>query len=317
MSETVEPPPVGLGRRIRDAHLGSLFAGLVTVFIVLKVLAVSHFEITTALGIVAESGTASLLVGTLIWSLPSILVALFFGLLVIFDDDATPEPDRRFYRIAGWVVAAVAVLTHPVATGLGFLGLAWSAMGVSPGVGGRKYREMDDAQSAANEVLLARAKSLRERLEAASKAEGASPEHLRVDLRRINEHLAQLRAEIFVLQLRRRWTKDLLRGLVVIYATLTVYQLLTDAPWLPAEHITLDDQAAITGYVLKAESDEVVILDDGSRELVRIERADLQDRRYCVVHWPDRTWFGRPIISLFYETPSYPRCDQLAAPDAH
>jgi hypothetical protein len=118
-----------LTRRLRDAHLGSMFAALVALFGVLKVLAVSHFETTTALGIVAESGTASLVVGTMVRTIGPILLAALFLLFVAADDDQTPEADRRFYRGVAWALTLPTALLQPAVPALGVLVMAWAVLG--------------------------------------------------------------------------------------------------------------------------------------------------------------------------------------------
>ena len=107
-------------------------------------------------------------------------------------------------------------------------------------------------------------------------------------------------------------TRRLLRTLLIVYAGLAIVLLLSDRPWLPAEHIAVGGQSAITGYVLKADSDEVVILEDRTRQLLRIAAAKVRDRRYCLMG-RGASWFESPMVSLLYDAPSYPRCSGLGA----
>ena len=113
---------------------------------------VSHFDNTTALAIVAETGTASLLVGALIRTLPWVVLAAFFGVLAVIDDDETPDSDRRLYRIAGWADATLGAITQPVIPGVMLLVVAWKFMGgrlprflgrIAPGQ--REYRRREAA----------------------------------------------------------------------------------------------------------------------------------------------------------------------------
>lgn len=236
--------------------VGSLLAGVASLFIVFKVLVVSHFNITTALGIVAESGTASLVVGALIRSLPFALMAVFLGLLVITDHDATPEPNKRLYRRAGWAVAGFTAATQPAILGALVLAVAWMSMGT----GFRRFGRWT----------------------------------------RRHVHAARPR------------TKQFVRAVAIAYvAALVTVMLLSDRPWLPAEHMTVHGEPAITGYVLKVNSDEAVILEDSSRQLVRVEAAKVRDRRYCLVN--RNRQLLRPVISLLYGAPSYPHCSRLDA----
>ncbi len=103
-----------LARQLRDAHLGSLVAGAALLFVALKVLAVSHYQTTTAVGIVAESGTTSLVLGSLIQTLPVVLLAILSALVFLANDETKPPADAKFFRVLAWTMAFVAAWAQPV-----------------------------------------------------------------------------------------------------------------------------------------------------------------------------------------------------------
>lgn len=123
--EPPSPGEEGLTRRLRDAHLGSLAAGITAVLVALKVLAVAHYQTTTAFGILAESGTASLVVGALVQTLPLVLLATLFGLVVAADDESTPTADRRLLRSFAWIMAVLSAWALPAWLALLVLGITW------------------------------------------------------------------------------------------------------------------------------------------------------------------------------------------------
>lgn len=68
-------------------HLGLVVSGALTVFLVFKILAVAGWDSTTAMGIVAASGTANVLVGATFTILPTL-----YGFLILV---ALPEIQKR------------------------------------------------------------------------------------------------------------------------------------------------------------------------------------------------------------------------------
>ncbi len=119
-----------LGRRLVDAHLGSAFAGLTLIFVVLKVLAVSHGGTTTALGIVAEGETAPLLMGTLVEALGPVLYAM---ISVVMWMQARPDSwgaTPLALRGAGILAVLICALVTPVLVLPIHVFFVWGLMGM-------------------------------------------------------------------------------------------------------------------------------------------------------------------------------------------
>ena len=98
-----------------EAHLGRLAAGVTLIFSVLKVLSVAHFDVTTALGVVAESNSAPLLLGAVVTAIDFVLLVVMASLLyVALDEKAIQGPDSRIYAVLGLVVAVLAAALAPL-----------------------------------------------------------------------------------------------------------------------------------------------------------------------------------------------------------
>lgn len=58
-------------------HVGLILSGALTVFLVLKILAVANWDPTTAKGIISANGTANVLVGAILAALPTLYALVF------------------------------------------------------------------------------------------------------------------------------------------------------------------------------------------------------------------------------------------------
>ena len=161
-SSVSEPAAESMAARLRDAHFGTVLAAVSLVFVVLKVLMVSHFEITTALAVVSESDTASLLVGALVRSLGSVMLAVLVLLalaLRLAEERGGPAVDRSLYRVAGWVVGLLVAIVQPAILALLVLSLTWMSF---RGPGWQRfydrtqarYRRKRDAESAREDAAM-------------------------------------------------------------------------------------------------------------------------------------------------------------------
>lgn len=348
---TAPPPEESFGRRLRDAHLGSLLAGVSLLFGVLKVLSVARFDITTAQGIVAESATATLLLGVLIRALPAVLLAILVGLLALVDDDATPAQDRRFYRPLTAIVCVLAAATQAPLMAL-MLGLiAWTILGwpgsarffgwARPGDRQHQQRVADTkrASEEIHEAVEAIPALLAELKEADAVVEAAmmnpdTPEKMKALLAHREQVMARLgelvalyekaeatRAEwdeiiaaddirLSRMKATRPRTKRVLTIGVILFSVEAAVLMLDSRPWLPAEHLALDGQSAVIGYVIKASPEETVVLEEKSRHLVRLDGEKVTARRYCEVGAPPNGFF-QPVLALVFDPDLYPRCNSL------
>jgi hypothetical protein len=272
------------------------------VFGVLKVLIVAHFDTTTAQGIVAESATASLVLGVLVRALPAVLLAALVALLAVVDDDATPAADLRFYRRAAVIVCVLAGLTQAPLMAVMLAVVAWTLL-AGPGSArfygwarpeDRRHRERVAAAKAASEEIHAHVAAIPELVAEAEAAAAAveaamvdpgTPEELQAVLARSRRAAARLGeltevhekaettsaewdaivaeadAKVVRVEAARPRTKKVLAVGAVVFGVQALALMLDTRPWLPAERLQLDGQAPVTGYVIKADSEEMVVLD--------------------------------------------------------
>ena len=81
-----------------------------------------------------------------------------------------------------------------------------------------------------------------------------------------------------------------LRVMAVCWAVAATLLLLIDTPWLPAERIVRFNQPAITGYVIHADHDQLLILTNNSRMLERIDASSVRSRLICRVEQTSHSW---------------------------
>jgi hypothetical protein len=97
------------------------------------------------------------------------------------------------------------------------------------------------------------------------------------------------------------WTVGTMGALVVATG------FVNDQMWLPPERLTMDPSTKVVGYVLDRDESELVVLDDHSRTVRRIDATDVSDRTICRKHDAD-TWSTRSLLAVFRTRPDYPRC---------
>ncbi len=85
-----------------------------------------------------------------------------------------------------------------------------------------------------------------------------------------------------------------------------VFLLGTD-PWLPRENLTVDGDATV-GYVLSADSDEVVYLEFSNKRVLRVPANDVTSREICEWRRGDGSVWDRSLADLLSESESYSAC---------
>lgn len=73
-----------------------------------------------------------------------------------------------------------------------------------------------------------------------------------------------------------------LTGIVVLLAA--VVFAVSPVPWLPAETFTVDgtDDEQLVGYVLGEDGEDLLILRDRDRRVLRVPLSEIEDRRFCL-----------------------------------
>jgi hypothetical protein len=106
------------------------------------------------------------------------------------------------------------------------------------------------------------------------------------------------------------------RGGALICGGLLILILFGSPPWLPTERID-SPSGSITGYVLDSGNDELTVLQDSPRTVIRMPASETK-RSYCTKPIKDEnaplTRFlnsGKPLLFVISDSPDaadYPRC---------
>ncbi len=80
----------------------------------------------------------------------------------------------------------------------------------------------------------------------------------------------------------------------------------------------MNGQRPFTGYVLRESPDELIVLMEDSRRLVRVYGEALIGRKFCRqgaagwAAWAANSVDLRPLITGYRAPPSYPRCSDIS-----
>jgi hypothetical protein len=92
----------------------------------------------------------------------------------------------------------------------------------------------------------------------------------------------------------------------IVLPAIAMTAILSDRPWLPAEHITAASGEEMVGYVLSESPVWTTVLGDQNRKVTRLRNSDVQERVVCVTD-EDRTHSLLEIV-LSRERPQHPSC---------
>lgn len=111
-------------------------------------------------------------------------------------------------------------------------------------------------------------------------------------------------------QISASWT------VAVTVAVAVAVVVVSDAPWLPKEHLRSRDGSAQVGYVL-AEGDTMTIMDAEDRSVILRPSGEVSERRFCEasVPWVGELGQGRSLLAelLWAETGNYDPCAAIAS----
>jgi hypothetical protein len=302
---------------------------------VLKLLAVSHFDLTTALAITTYSNPAAILTGILVSSIGNVMLLAAFLLLVLADRIEEQQPAEHAVAV---VLAAISMLmvlfTNPIPTGLIYVFLSTLILGWWPGrILYRLRREHDwhaegSALAAQVESGVERTRVLLESTQA--EVDNAPKDLAKADTARltqaVSEAASSLRDQLELFErfqkFRGRFEKYFERlerarqralfwfpigwaGLLVLFV---LTNLATDAPWLPAEIVTTSGGQRVVGYELGRDGNQTAILRDSDRKVVLVD--GVTTTTICAKRSPSVDFLFSPL-ELLYRTapqPPYPRC---------
>lgn len=261
-------------------HIGTLSAAAAFTFVVLKVLVVSRFNPTTALGIVSEGGTAALLAGTMTYAYVLVPIA---GLTYVLFILSSARPVRPAIWALALLCVFVASIFGPILVLITLLtgGLCWAMKTLSRSTRMKLSRSSARSRERAGVQTGARP--------APGPRDGGPDGHL---LRRQRVAKNGSVTDRFVL----------VGGCVVL-----LMNLLTAVPWLPPERIVAQGKPGVNGYVVKSSQETTVVLLDKPRELVRYDGKVA--RTFCRL--ATQPWFLRSPLALTFDDASYPKCKDI------
>jgi hypothetical protein len=96
--------------------------------------------------------------------------------------------------------------------------------------------------------------------------------------------------------------------IAVLLVGLAFVFVLNDTPWMPAERID-QGKTDTVGYVIQENDQELVVLVEQTRQVIRIDRHDIDDRVFCQVKKPSSS--DRPLLAMLghRDQTTYPLCD--------
>ena len=293
----------------------TLFAFLL---VVLKVLVVSHFDATTALGVLRSVGVASVIIAAISVSLVPVSV---FVLAVVNSilTHGTPSPTEKVVLEAAFLVTSLLLVYFAPLVFIPVVLFLMDKHYVGPVARWRRQRE-------ARRPLTPEEKSTLEELDATqqeiraiegdlndvtSRAEAASA----LDVSLVREATELNRRSLKVTEMitkqatnmdthghrmRRAEIRSTVAYLVFI-AAMSFMMVADDRPWLPAEHFVLTPSSSqMHGYALDVEEGRTLVLRESPRFLTWLDTREIQERRFCLVQRPGffGTDIGSPISFL-------------------
>jgi hypothetical protein len=122
-----DPPLPGLVQE----HLPLVLTGAVFFVVIARLLVLAKFDAVTARAILANAGPTQVILGTLVTSLPWVLVIIAIGLPILFRMEG--RGTGTFANVMVGVAAVLAVWVTIFAVQLGLYSLPWFAFGVTLG----------------------------------------------------------------------------------------------------------------------------------------------------------------------------------------
>jgi hypothetical protein len=122
-----DPPLPGLVQE----HLPLVLTGAVFFVVIARLLVLAKFDAVTARAILANAGPTQVILGTLVTSLPWVLVIIAIGLPILFRMEG--RGTGTFANVMVGVAAVLALWVTIFAVQLGLYSLPWFAFGVTLG----------------------------------------------------------------------------------------------------------------------------------------------------------------------------------------
>jgi hypothetical protein len=274
----VDPPSANAqeGPSLIRAHIGLVLGAAGSAIILARLLLVSAFNHETAVSLLTMQGTGTAVLGSLL----SITPVIPFAALLVVVYLAALSVERTGDIPDGYVapylaLTVVTVLTAPLVLA-GVVAVAAVAIGYT------RYGARRTVTSARSADCGARSG------EPPTLSNGGRAQHA-------------------------PWVR---RHIAMWFITVGGLALASAPPWLPAERVTIGkggEQISVVGYVLQESDDELVVLLDSPREVMRYSSDQGFRRSFCEIPY-GLIAGGRPLITYLIPStpPKYPTCAATA-----
>jgi hypothetical protein len=288
----------------------------------LRLLAVSHFNLSTALAILNSTTTTTVAFGALLIALPYIVVTLTAQVGIAATSAGGTDRVVLWTRYA--LGALIAFLIIPplqgisIAVPLLFVGFGWIAKRRKARNGRHAPKPPDTSWARGQKVPDDRElRHYRDEFQQAEAGMKAMEDvgHLTPDLReeylqRLSEisHDGNVRLEKINKTARIGMESATLATIAAFLPAILQYLSFGDRPWMPAEVVSLNQgQASVVGYVLKQDVKWMTILRESDRSIVYLATPDTRAREVCKL--PRVNDDQRSMIAKFNNAvPNYREC---------
>lgn len=268
-------------------HLGLIIAGVSASLVVARLYGVAGFQIDTALAILQASGPANVVLGTAVSLAPLVLYYALAFVVVVISQIVISRRRPTVVEIA--ITAAVGISAIAILPPSAFLAALCAVV-----LGGAIF---------AGEVYLERRRKRRPK-------RGAKPAN--EPAKSTDREGAASNTSTDAMRWLGHWPMSLRWMVGLFVGTLLPFTVLGSTPWVPSEALELRGAAPRTGYVLGRDGNDLIVLTDEPRSVMRVPVSNIESRTICSYETA-RPWLGfstnDPIIpALVVPTDAYPPC---------
>ncbi|MCY1684762.1 hypothetical protein [Kocuria sp. SL71] len=303
-----------IGAHLRERlteRIAALFVTISATIFILKILLVSRGDVATALGVVSNSSTGSLISGVVIQSFPLLISMLCYPVALWL----IRLPIQGLYRttLALWAIVLLLLLSSML-TIFALLGVVFSVCGAC--LQARISRSKETRLEAASKSVLSnpyRDLVIDELSKQFDSIQTSGPKNgvVHIDPLRLPEANKILRKwserSECIEDSRKESVEGALLGTLALFLIAISFMSLNDSMWLNTERIQTKD-GSFVAYVLNEDEFWMTILEEDTRTL-RVIKSDLvESRDYCLVY--NHGWAEVTAWELFgmEESASYQKC---------
>lgn len=277
-------------RDVLIPHLALLATLFSFVIVLIKILSVSHGELITARAIVTSASPLSVILGAVVGTADSVFRGASFISLLAYDISKSSTSDKNLLLVVALVCSALAA----VLSGWPFLPFVYIQLDFF--LGGPLTRRLPPTSK--------EERALRALIETAERAPNEKESRAPVEQMEGRLEIAKSSFDA-----KRRKTITSFKWTLGVLVVLNLLFAIEDEMWLPSERVEVAG-ATYVGYVLATSDDDLVLLMDDPRTIMRLGvRAGLT-RTLCELEDDNRSskWWASPLELLYPTRGLYPAC---------